>query len=263
MDNPDQHEPSPKTLHARGIYLLPNLFTTAALFAAFYSVIAAVKGFYDTAAMAIFIAMIADTLDGRVARMTNTQSAFGAEYDSLSDMVAFGIAPALLAYTWALSELGKLGWLAAFLYVAATALRLARFNTQAHDQDKQYFQGIPSPAAAGAITTTVWMLASNHFVTPFYAAVPLAILTMSVAALMVSTIRYNSFKQIDLKGKVPFFVVLIPVVMITAIALDPPQMLFIFFIVYAASGPLITLWQLRRMRKLSRAARKAKQEKIS
>src|ERR1700722_15678485 len=129
-----------KTPHPRGIYLLPNLFTTAALFAGFYAVIAGMKGYFDVAAMAIFIAMVADTLDGRVARMTNTQSAFGAEYDSLSDMVAFGIAPALLIYSWSLSALGKFGWLGAFLYTAATALRLARFNTQAHDQDKRYFQ---------------------------------------------------------------------------------------------------------------------------
>jgi CDP-diacylglycerol--serine O-phosphatidyltransferase len=260
MDVEQQEDQSPKTLHARGIYLLPNLFTTAALFAAFYSVIAAVKGHYDTAAMAIFIAMIADTLDGRVARMTNTQSAFGAEYDSLSDMVAFGIAPALLAYTWALSKLGKLGWLAAFLYVAATALRLARFNTQAHDQDKRYFQGIPSPAAAGAIAGTVWMFDSNHFVSAFYIAVPLAMLAVLVAALMVSSIRYHSFKQIDLKGKVPFVVVVIPVLIISAIAMDPPEILFAIFIVYALSGPLMTLWQLRKMRRQARAVKKLKPE---
>src|SRR5580698_3399259 len=144
-------EPLPKRGQPRGIYLLPNLFTTAALFAAFYSIIAAVKSYFDVAAIAIFVAMVADTLDGRVARMTNTQSAFGAEYDSLSDMVAFGVAPALLVYSWSLSVLGKLGWLAAFLYTAATALRLARFNTQAQHQDKRYFQGIPCPSAAGIV----------------------------------------------------------------------------------------------------------------
>ena len=230
------------------------------MFAAFYSVIAAVKGHFDTAAMAIFIAMVADTLDGRVARMTNTQSAFGAEYDSLSDMVAFGIAPALLAYTWALSQLGKLGWLAAFLYVAATALRLARFNTQAHDQDKRYFQGIPSPAAAGAIAGTVWMFASNHVISALFVAIPLAMLTVFVAALMISTIRYHSFKQIDLKGKVPFFVVVIPVLIITAIALDPPEILFSIFFIYVLSGPCMTLWQLRKMRRDGRTAKKVKQE---
>jgi CDP-diacylglycerol--serine O-phosphatidyltransferase len=260
MDTEQHEEQSPKTLHARGIYLLPNLFTTAALFAAFYSVIAAVKGYFDTASMAIFIAMVADTLDGRVARMTNTQSAFGAEYDSLSDMVAFGIAPALLAYMWALSSLGKLGWLAAFLYVAATALRLARFNTQAHDQDKRYFQGIPCPAAAGAVAGAVWLCAANHVVSSVYLAIPLAMLTIFAAALMVSTIRYHSFKQIDLKGKVPFFFVVIPVLVITAIAMDPPEILFGIFFVYALSGPLMTLWQLRRMRRTAKAAKKGKAE---
>jgi CDP-diacylglycerol--serine O-phosphatidyltransferase len=254
----DDEEQIPKSARPRGIYLLPNLLTTAALFAAFYSVIAAMKGYYDTAAISIFIAMAADTLDGRVARMTNTQSDFGAEYDSLSDMVAFGMAPALLAYTWALSELGKLGWLAAFLYVAATALRLARFNTQTHGEDKRYFQGIPSPAAAGAVTTTVWFCAANHIAPTFYIAVLLALLTVFAAALMVSTIRYHSFKQIDLKGKVPFFVVLIPVVIITAIAMDPPEVLFAIFISYALSGPLLTLWQVRKVRRQVRLARKEK-----
>lgn len=247
--NQHDEELSPKAARPRGIYLLPNLFTTAALFAAFYSIIAAVKGYFDTAAIAIFIAMAADTLDGRVARLTNTQSDFGAEYDSLSDMIAFGVAPALLAYTWALSQLGKLGWLAAFLYVAATALRLARFNTQTHDEDKRYFQGIPSPAAAAAVTTTVWLCAANHIMPSFLIAVMLAMLTVFVAALMVSTIRYHSFKQIDLKGRVPFFVVLIPVIILTAVAMDPPEVLFSMFIVYALSGPILTLWQIRKMRR--------------
>src|SRR5580698_8220938 len=142
---------------SRGIYLLPNLFTTAALFAGFYAVMAAMKGYFDSAAIAIFVAMILDSLDGRVARMTNTQTAFGAQYDSLSDMVAFGVAPALIVYSWSLFSLGKLGWLIAFLYTAGTALRLARFNTQSHDTDKRYFQGLPSPAAAGVIAGLVWL----------------------------------------------------------------------------------------------------------
>jgi CDP-diacylglycerol--serine O-phosphatidyltransferase len=250
----------PKAAQPRGIYLLPNLFTTAALFAAFYSIIAAVKGYFDVAATAIFIAMVADTLDGRVARMTNTQSAFGAEYDSLSDMVAFGIAPALLIYSWSLSELGKFGWLGAFLYTAATALRLARFNTQAHDQDKRYFQGLPCPSAAGVIAGMVWLGYSYHFNFGkfYYIAVPAAALTICLAALMVSTIRYHSFKQIDLKGKVPFIVVIIPVLIIAAITLYPPEVLFGGFFLYALSGPVMTLLQLRKMRGETRAARKAK-----
>jgi CDP-diacylglycerol--serine O-phosphatidyltransferase len=242
----------PKISKPRGIYLLPNLLTTAALFSGFYSIIAAVKGHFEIASMAVFIAMVADTLDGRVARMTNTQTAFGAEYDSLSDMVAFGLAPALLAYQWALAPLGKLGWLAAFLYVAATALRLARFNTQANDQDKRYFQGIPCPAAAGVVTGVVWMGASYGITSGIFVAMVVAVLTVCSAALMVSTVRYHSFKKIDLKGKIPFFMVLIPVLIITAIALDPPEILFAIFFGYAVSGPVMTLWQLRKMRSLAK-----------
>lgn len=234
----------------RGIFLLPNLLTTAALFSGFYSIIAAVKGHYDIAAIAIYVAMIADTLDGRVARMTNTQTAFGAEYDSLSDMVAFGVAPALLAYTWAVSSLGKIGWLAVFLYTAGTALRLARFNTQAHDQDKRYFQGLPCPAAAGVVAGTVWV-GSLYEVdgSALMIGIPVALLTMAVAALMVSTIRYHSFKQVDLKGKVPFMFVLLTVVVIAAIALEPTEMLCAIFLGYASSGPVMTLWQLRKMKR--------------
>ena len=248
----------PKLPQPRGIYLLPNLFTTAALFAGFYSIIASVKGNFDIAAIAIFIAMIADTLDGRVARMTNTQTAFGAEYDSLSDMVGFGVAPALMAYMWSLSNLGKLGWLAAFLYTAATALRLARFNTQAHDQDKQYFQGLPCPSAAAVVTGAVWLGYSNQVVdgTNLYIGVPFAMLVIFIAALQVSTIRYHSFKKIDLRGKVPFIMVIILVLIISLIALDPPEILFAGFFIFAMSGPVMTLWQLRRMRKLSRSLRK-------
>jgi CDP-diacylglycerol---serine O-phosphatidyltransferase len=247
-----------KIVQARGIYLLPNLFTTAALFAGFYSIIAGVKGYFDVAAMAIFIAMLADTLDGRVARMTNTQTAFGAEYDSLSDMVAFGVAPALLIYTWSLVHLGKIGWLIAFLYAAATALRLARFNTQAHDQDKRYFQGLPCPAAAGAVAGCCWWGFSYNIVDGMLVAIPSACLTIFVGALMVSTIRYHSFKQFDLRGKVPFIVMLIPILIMTAIALDPPEILFGVFFLYALSGTVVTLWQLRKMRRLARLARKGK-----
>jgi CDP-diacylglycerol--serine O-phosphatidyltransferase len=239
----------PKKTKPRGIYLLPNLFTTAALFAGFYAIIAAVKGYFDVAAIAIFVAMVADTLDGRVARMTNTQTAFGAEYDSLSDMVAFGVAPALLAYMWSLSALGKLGWLAAFLYAAATALRLARFNTQAHDEDKRYFQGIPCPAAAGVLAGLTWLGYSYEIAGSVFVAMITAGAAVFMAALMVSTIRFQSFKQIDLKGKVPFFVILIPVLILTAVALDPPEILFGIFFGYALSGPIMTLWQLRQVRR--------------
>ncbi|MBX3709216.1 MAG: CDP-diacylglycerol--serine O-phosphatidyltransferase [Gammaproteobacteria bacterium] len=238
----DQVEKTPQ----RGIYLLPNLLTTAALFAGFYSIVAAMKGHLETSAIAIFIAMIADGLDGRVARLTHTQSLFGAEYDSLSDMVAFGIAPALVVYSWSLTHLGKLGWLAAFLFAAATALRLARFNTQV--SDKQYFQGLPCPSAAGTVASAIWM-GSVYGIDGTTIAVPLAMLSIVLAALMVSTIRYSSFKSIDFKGKVPFYTVVLMVCIITAIALEPAEMLFALFMTYTCLGPIVTLWQVRKMRK--------------
>ncbi|RDI48769.1 CDP-diacylglycerol--serine O-phosphatidyltransferase [Aquicella lusitana] len=230
----------------RGIYLLPNLLTTAALFAGFYSIVAAMKGHFETAAIAIFVAMIADGLDGRVARLTNTQTAFGAQYDSLSDMVAFGLAPSLVCFSWSLFYLGKLGWLAAFIYTAATALRLARFNTQV--SDKRYFQGLPSPSAAGVLASLVWMV-SGYEIDGTAIAFPVAALTIFVAALMVSQVRYSSFKHVDFKGRVPFFTVVIMVFIIAAVALEPPEVLFTVFMIYLVSGPVITLWQLRKMRK--------------
>jgi CDP-diacylglycerol--serine O-phosphatidyltransferase len=243
----DLDNQSDKARPQRGIYLLPNLLTTVALFAGFYSIVAAMKGHFETAAIAIFVALIADGLDGRVARLTNTQSAFGAQYDSLSDMVAFGIAPALVLYSWSLSHLGKLGWLAAFLYAAATALRLARFNTQV--SDKQYFQGLPSPAAAGTIASIIWMGSGFEMDGGDAIPIPLALLAITLGALMVSTIRYSSFKSIDFKGKVPFITVVITVFIIAAIALEPAEMFFVLFITYMCSGPIVTLWQLRKMRK--------------
>ena len=232
----------------RGIYLLPNILTTAALFAGFYSIVAAMKGNFDIAAMTVFIAMIADGLDGRVARMTNTQTAFGAEYDSLSDMVAFAVAPALIVYSWSLYTLGKLGWLIAFIYTAATALRLARFNTQTHDADRSYFQGLPCPSAAAVIAGMVWCC-SYYSMTGILIAIPAAIITFCVAGLMVSRIRYYSFKEVDFKDKVSFFAVVIFVLIVAAIAINPEQMLFGIFLAYACSGPIVTLWQLRKMKR--------------
>lgn len=230
----------------KGIYLLPNLLTTAAFFAGFYAIVAAMKGFFEASAIAIFIAMIADGLDGRVARLTNTQTEFGAEYDSLSDLAAFGIAPALVMYSWSLFHLGKIGWLVAFLYAAATALRLARFNTQV--SDKLYFQGLPCPSAAGILASIVWM-GANYEVDGFVVSIPIAVLTLIVAGLMVSSIRYSSFKTIDFKGRVPFFTVVLAVFLITAIALEPAEMLFAVFFIYVVSGPILTLWHLRKMRR--------------
>lgn len=239
-------EEQPEKNPQRGIYLLPNLITTVALFAGFYAIVSAMKGYFDAAAIAIYIAILADGLDGRVARLTNTQSPFGAQYDSLSDMAAFGIAPALVIYSWSLFDLGKLGWLAAFTYTAGTALRLARFNTQA--SDKRYFQGLPCPPAAGLIASLVW-LGSNYEIELSAFDVLIALMTITLAALMVSTIRYTSFKSIDFKGKVPFLTVVITMFILVGIALEPAAILFLLFLSYVCSGPLLTLWQLRKMRK--------------
>lgn len=234
----------------RGIYLLPNLLTTAALFAGFYAIVAAMKGYFETAAIAIFIAMIADGLDGRVARLTNTQSAFGAQYDSLSDLAAFGVAPALVIYSWSLFHLGKIGWLASFLFTAAVALRLARFNTQVETDDvpKRYFQGLPCPSGAGMIASIVWM-GSSYEIEGVTLSLPLAILTVIVASSMVSTIRYSSFKQIDFKNHVPFLAVVLAVFGIVAIAFQPPEMLFAVFFIYFVSGPIMTLWHWHLVKK--------------
>lgn len=247
----DRHEQidfeSGEKITSRGIYLLPNLLTTAALFAGFYAIVAAMKGVFDTAAIAIFVAMIADGLDGRVARLTKTQTAFGAQYDSLSDMVSFGIAPALVMYSWSLVYMGKLGWLAAFLYAASTALRLARFNTQAIE-DKRYFQGLPSPSGAGIIASLVWM-GYGYELQGMLIAIPAAIITVFVAGLMVSTVRYSSFKSVDFKGRVPFFTVVLMVFLIAGVAIEPPEVLFVIFFGYAISGLVLTLWQLRKVKK--------------
>ncbi len=249
----ERGDESAEKISQRGIYLLPNLLTTAALFAGFYSIVAAMRGQFDSAAIAVFIAIIADGLDGRVARLTHTQTAFGAQYDSLSDMIAFGLAPSLVTYSWSFYHLGKLGWLAAFLYTAATALRLARFNIQV--SDKYYFQGLPCPSAAGLIASIVWVSA-DYELGGVALAVPLAILTVIIAGLMISTIRYSSFKSIDFKGRVPFFTIVIAVCIIAAFAIEPPEMLFVVFFCYVISGPVLTLWQVRKMRKMRNKSRK-------
>lgn len=238
----------------RGIYLLPNLLTTAALFCGFYAIVAAMKGLFSIASVAIFAAMVADGLDGRVARLTDTQTAFGAEYDSLSDMVAFAVAPALAVYTWSLIHLGKLGWLIAFIYTAATALRLARFNTQLHD-DRVYFQGLPSPSAAAVIACMIWLGDSLGMPPPTWIAIPVAIVTLFVAGLMVSRIRYYSFKKINFNGPVSFLAIVLGVLLIAGIAFDPIRVLSLIFVSYTFSGPIITLSQLRKMKKQKRKER--------
>ncbi len=248
---PRQELPAKK--RRRGIYLLPNLITTAALFAGFYGIVAATQGKFEQASVAIFIAMILDALDGRVARMTNTQSEFGAEYDSLADMGSFGLAPALVMYEWSLSSLvnvsyplGKLGWLAAFLFVACAALRLARFNTRASNTDKRYFQGLPSPAAAGVVVGFVWACFDNGIDGDSVAMIALPIIVFA-GLMMVSNVSYYSFKDIDFHNKVPFVAMLVVVMIFVFSAIDPPISLFGCFMAYALSGPVISV--LRRFKK--------------
>lgn len=235
-----------------GIYLLPNLLTTASLFAAFYSLVASMKGQYEAAVIAMFIGMIADGLDGRIARLTNTQTEFGAQYDSLSDMVTFGVAPSLLLYNLTLSQLGKIGWLVAFVYTASVALRLARFNTQLETADKRFFQGLPCPPAAAvmaAFAAICYQQEWQHFV---FISVLTAILAIIVAILMVSNLRYYSFKEVDFKGKVPFLYILFMIISFVAIAVNPALVLFAASAVYALSGPMLTLISLHKVRKQRR-----------
>jgi len=202
-------------------------------------------GRYETAVVAIFVAMILDGLDGRVARLTNTQSEFGAQYDSLSDMVSFGAAPALVMYLWAFSSLGKLGLFAAFVHAAGGALRLARFNTQLATADKNYFQGLPSPAAAAILAGFIWICLEYKYDIELFKYFALA-LTVSTGLLMVSNFRYWSFKKIDLKGKVPFIVAIAAMLAIAFVMAQPQTMLFLLFLGYAISGPVITLVMRRR-----------------
>jgi CDP-diacylglycerol--serine O-phosphatidyltransferase len=235
-------------LRRRGIYVLPNLFTTAALFCGFYAIVQAMNGIFEAAAVAIFIAMVLDGLDGRVARLTRTQSAFGAEYDSLSDMVSFGVAPALVAYEWSLRGMGKLGWVAAFIYCAGAALRLARFNTTLEVIDKRYFQGLPSPAAAALVAGFVWVSQDNGIAGPDVRWLA-CFLTMFAGLTMVSNVRYSSFKDFNLRKSVPFIVVAAIVLVFGLVSSYPPGVLFGLFVVYALSGYVTAAWQyLRRPR---------------
>ena len=248
QEQPEQAPRSKDGLRNKGIYLLPNLFTTGALFFGFYAVVASMNGHFDKAAIAIFVAMILDGLDGRVARLTNTQSEFGAEYDSLADMVSFGVAPALITFSWSLQSLGQAGWIAAFIYVAGAALRLARFNTQIDTADKNYFTGLASPAAAAIVAGTVWVL--NDYGVAGASVSPLMAIIVGLAGmLMVSNVQYHSFKGIDLKGKVPFVAMLAVVGVFAVISIDPPLILMGIFLVYGASGPVMTSWKMIKNRK--------------
>jgi CDP-diacylglycerol---serine O-phosphatidyltransferase len=245
IQTPRPRKPRPlldPKIREKGIYLLPNLFTTGALFAGFYAIVQAMNGRFEHSAVAIFLAMILDGLDGRVARLTRTQSAFGAEYDSLSDMVSFGVAPALVLYVWALKPMGKLGWIAAFIYCAGAALRLARFNTKLDESDKRFFQGLPSPAAAALLAGLVWVANSNgvggtDFVFGMLHMKWAAwIITVFAGLTMVSDLRYYSGKDFNLRRSVPFMVVLLIVLAFVLVSYSPPEVLFFLFVLYGLSG---------------------------
>ena len=254
MADPLQAAPRP----SRGIYLLPNLFTTGGLFAGFYAIIAASDVHYIAACIAVFVAGLLDGLDGRIARMTGTQSEFGTQYDSLADLVSFGMAPALVMYHWSLSSLkflgpawGKVGWAAAFLYAACAALRLARFNTQVGVVDKRWFIGLASPAAAATMMATIWVVADHGYSGADVKFLALGV-TVVAALAMVSRVRYYSFKTLPLADRVPFMAVLIALGVFVALAIDPPHVLLTIAWLYLLSGPTLWAWgRLRRFRSKS------------
>ena len=243
----------PDDKRRRSIYLLPNAFTTANLFAGFYAVVQAMNGRFETAAIAIFLAMVFDGMDGRVARLTNTQSAFGEQYDSMADIISFGVAPAIVMYVWALQDLGRWGWLAAFVFVVGAALRLARFNTNIATVDKGFFQGLPSPAAAALIAGFVWLAVDNKFNID---AKPLEwtafTLTIYAGVAMVSNAPFYSGKSLALGRSVPFWVMLLFVLLFVFVSSDPPIVLFGLFVTYSLSGWGVMFWRWRKARALTR-----------
>ncbi|MBV8156853.1 MAG: CDP-diacylglycerol--serine O-phosphatidyltransferase [Dyella sp.] len=234
----------------RGIYLLPNLFTTGAMFAGFYAIVASIGGDFSSAAIAVFVAALLDGMDGRVARLTGTQTEFGVQYDSLSDLISFGLAPSLVMYTWSLATLkaygptwGKIGWAAAFIYAACAALRLARFNTQVGVIDKRYFQGLASPAAAAVCMSFVWSMDKFGIIGEEVCFLT-AVMAVVVGLLMVSRFRYYSFKSLPMggDGRVPFLWIIVGVLVLVPFFIDPPRVLFVVFTLYLLSGPVMTLW---------------------
>jgi CDP-diacylglycerol---serine O-phosphatidyltransferase len=250
----------PKLSRTRGVFLLPNLLTTAGLFAAFYSIVAAMEQQYEIAAIAIFFALVADILDGRVARLTNTQSEFGAQYDSLADVISFGVAPALLMFNWSLHSLGKVGWLAAFIYTAATALRLARFNTSIQGTDKRFFCGLACPAAAVMLASIVWFCHVYQIDGQSSLSIVFLLVIIALSLLMVSNVRYYSFKDIDLRKALPWMTALLIVLVITMISLNPPLMVLLGCTGYVLSGPIYTYTVLLKARRaMTRHARQDKQ----
>lgn len=253
----------------KAVYLLPNLFTTAGLFSGFYAIIAAMSGRFTVAAIAVIIALLLDGIDGRVARMTNTQSEFGAQYDSLADMVSFGLAPALVMYQWSLASMADLGWqwarfgwLAAFFYAAMAAMRLARFNVQIDKVEKRYFRGLASPSAATLLVSFIWVCDDLDLKgSDNYLWVPSMLLTVFAGALMVSPILYNSFKDSKKREKIPYMGILMVVLIFVLVSIDPPKVFFTVFLLYSLSGPFQLA--VRRIRKKKSRDEAPKSNKIS
>ena len=238
-----QHEAHSETRkRAKGIYMVPNMITLAALFGGFYAIVMAMNGRFELATVALFLSMVLDSLDGRVARMTNTQSAFGEQMDSLSDMVSFGAAPALVAYIWTLSTLGRWGWIAAFVYLACAALRLARFNVNTGVVDKRYFQGLPSPAAAALVAGFIWLMTDLEIPSGDVTWAMFAI-TLFAGLTMVTNVPFYSFKDLSLKKSVPFAAIVLVALGIAVINIHPPTVLFGLFVVYGLSGYAIYVWR--------------------
>lgn len=248
MDQPVRPDPCaqlPLRKRRKGVYILPNLFTLAALFGGFYAIVMALNGRYDLAAAGVFVAMVLDSLDGRVARMTNTQSAFGEQMDSLSDMVSFGAAPALVAYSWALKGLGRWGWIAAFVYCACAALRLARFNVNTGVVDKRYFQGLPSPAAAALVMGFIWVATDLGWIGGELAW-PMFAVALYAGLTMVTNVPFYSFKDVQMKRSVPFAVIVLIAIGIAVINIHPPLVMFGLFVIYGLSGYVVYAWRKAR-----------------
>lgn len=244
-------------LRRRGVYLLPNAFTTACLFCGFYAIVMAMDGDFERSCIAIFVAMVMDSLDGRVARLTHTQSDFGAEYDSLADMVSFGAAPALIVYQWGLQPFGRWGWFAAFVYCAAAALRLARFNTNIDVVDKRFFQGMPSPAAAALLVGFVWLAYDNKFpLDEYYLRYVGWFIAVYAGIAMVSSVPFYSFKDIGRTRRVPVIVIFLLGIAMFVISSYPPLTLFSLFVVYGLSGYVLWAWNLTRGKRASDIVRK-------
>lgn len=251
----DEHEEvvseNGKKVLRRGIFLLPNLMTLGALFSGFYAIVAAIAGDFNEAGWALFLAGVFDALDGRIARLTNTQSAFGAQFDSLSDMVSFGVAPAFISFSWAFPDIGRLGWAASFIYMSCAAMRLARFNVQLGSVDNRYFVGLQSPMAAALVGFIPWVSFRHGVEVTSVVAYGMVFITIFAGMLMISNYKYHSFKEVYVKGTVPYLAFVAVVILLVVIAQEPPEVLLTLCVIYVASGPLGALWRRIKVKRSS------------